>query len=347
MLLEAGHQVLEIDGSIGEGGGQIVRSALTLSMITGKPIRLTNIRAKRSKPGLLQQHLTAIRAATRIANAETSGAETGSTAITFAPGDVQSGAYEFSVGTAGSTTLVLQTILLPLLTADGPSRVTLSGGTHNPFAPPFDFLERCYVPLLRRMGADVTVTLERHGFYPAGGGEIAVEVNPAGRQRPIDLLERGAHRARRARATVAQLPRHIAEREIRTITRKLTWLWNGLDVNVIDDSDGPGNVVAIEVESENVTEVFTAFGKVGRSAESVAGDAVRQCRRYLDHDAPVGEYLADQLVLPFALAGGGSFATSALSSHAKTHIDLIGRFLDVDLSVMEEDDGRVIVRVGS
>jgi len=338
--------VLEVDCSFGEGGGQIVRSALTLSIVTGKPIRLTNIRAKRNKPGLLQQHLTAIRAVTESANAETSGADLGSTAITFAPREVQSGTYEFSVGTAGSTTLVLQTILLPLLAADGPSHIALSGGTHNPFAPPFDFLERSYLPLLRRMGADVSVKLERYGFYPAGGGKMLVKVRPTGRLKPIDVLERGAHRARRALAAVAQLPRHIAEREIRTITKKLTWLWNGLDVVVIDDSDGPGNVVCIEVESENVTEVFTAFGKVGRPAEAVAGDAVRQCRRYLDHEAPVGEYLADQLVLPLALAGGGSFASSKLTTHTETHIELIRRFLDVDVSVTENEGGQVIVRVG-
>jgi RNA 3'-terminal phosphate cyclase (ATP) len=188
-------QVIEIDGSFGEGGGQILRSSLALAIVTGQPVRLSNIRAGRRKPGLMRQHLTAVNAAAAICGATVDGERIGATELTFTPGAVRAGEYQFSIGTAGSTTLVLQTVLLPLLTAGGPSRIVLEGGTHNPFAPPFDFLERAYLPLINRMGPNVRATLERPGFYPAGGGRIAIEIEPATGLHGFDVV-----RARRRRA---------------------------------------------------------------------------------------------------------------------------------------------------
>jgi RNA 3'-terminal phosphate cyclase (ATP) len=204
--------MITIDGSTGEGGGQVLRTSLGLSLVTGRPFRIENIRAGRQKPGLMRQHLTAVRAAAQISNATLSGDEIGSRELHFEPGAVKHGSYEFAVGTAGSATLVLQTVLPGLIVAQGPSQLTLKGGTHNPWSPPFDFLAKVFLPLLARMGANVTVKLVRPGFYPAGGGEFTVDIQPAtdGRLRPLELMERGEIIGRHARAIVARLPDQIA-----------------------------------------------------------------------------------------------------------------------------------------
>ena len=324
--------MLTIDGSAGEGGGQILRTSLALSLVTGKPFRIEKIRAGREKPGLLRQHLTAVNAAAAVGRAEVQGAALGSRELLFQPGEPAPGVYSFAVGTAGSTTLVLQTILPALLTARGPSTVTLEGGTHNPFAPPYDFLARAFLPLLSRMGAEVAATLERPGFYPAGGGKIVVRVKPCDRLSGLDLLERGEIRGRRARAVVAGLPRHIAERELRLIGKKLSWGPECLEAVTAPEACGPGNIVTIEVESEHVTDVFTGFGERGVAAEKVASNAVDSTREYLAAGVPVGPQLADQLLLPLAMAGGGSFRTLPLTRHATTNVEVIGKFLEVEIT---------------
>jgi RNA 3'-terminal phosphate cyclase (ATP) len=328
-----------IDGSRGEGGGQVLRTSLTLSMITGTPVRITNIRARRARPGLMRQHLTAVQAAARISNARVEGAAVGSKEIVFRPGKVTPGDHHFAIGTAGSTTLILQTVLPALLLASEPSRLILEGGTHNPMAPPFEFLDRAFLPLLRRMGADVEVTLERAGFYPAGGGRLAVTVAPPGELQGFDLLERGDVRNRRGTVLLANLPGHIADREVQTLGRLTSWNPDSFEVRNVD-SAGPGNAVLLEVESDSVTEVFSSIGEVGVSAEAVADRAVKEMRAYLVAGAPVGEHLADQLLLPLALAGSGSFRTLPLSLHAKTQVELIPEFLDVRIEVVEEEGGR-------
>jgi RNA 3'-terminal phosphate cyclase (ATP) len=335
--------MLVIDGAWGEGGGEILRSSLALSVATGKPFRIERIRAARAKPGLMRQHLTAVEAAALISGAEVTGAELGSTSLAFTPGAARPGSYRFSIGTAGSTTLVLQTILPPLLLAPGASRIVLEGGTHNPGAPPFDFLEKTYLPIVERMGPRVAARLARPGFHPAGGGRLEVEVEPVVSLRGLELLERGALRRRAGRAVIANLPRHIAEREVKVLQKRLGWLPGSFTVEEVSGSSGPGNVVIIEIESEQVCEVITAFGALGRPAESVAGDAVRQCRAYLRSEAPVGEHLADQILLPLALAGRGRFRTRGLSRHATTQIDLLRRFLEIEIAVEEiaVDGGRV------
>jgi tRNA-splicing ligase RtcB len=301
---------IEIDGSIGEGGGQILRSALALSMVTGKPCLLANIRAGRSKPGILRQHLTALRAAAEVGSGAVEGAALGSSEILFTPGPVRAGDYGFSVGTAGSTTLVLQTVLPPLLVADGVSEIVLEGGTHNPFAPPFDFFERVLLPVLERMGPRIRAKLERPGFYPAGGGLFRVTVEPAGRLSPIDLLERGEITRRRAVARVSNLPTGVAGRELSRVAESLSWRERWLEVEQVRDAAGPGNVLIVEIESENVVEQFSGFGRRGVPAERVAGEVVEEAREYLDSGAPVGRYLADQLLVPLAMAGRGSFRGS-------------------------------------
>ena len=321
--------MLLIDGSAGEGGGQILRSSLALSLVTGKPFRLTGVRARRARPGLLRQHLTALRAAQAVGCAEVVGAELGSREVTFVPQHVNSGTYNFSVGTAGSATLVFQTVLPALMIADGPSTLVLEGGTHNPAAPPFEFLERAFLPIVERMGPKVSVKLERAGFYPAGGGRFTATITPA-QLSPIDLLERGEIRDRSVHAVVVALPRRIAEREIARLAHRLDWPASCFHVEAAN-AQGPGNVVHVEIASEHVTEVFTGFGERGVRAEAVADAVADEALEYLAAaDVPVGKHLADQLLLLFALAGGGRFRTLPLSAHARTQQDIIEKFLEVN-----------------
>lgn len=335
--------MIVIDGSIGEGGGQILRSALALSMVTGRPFRIEKIRAGRPTPGLLRQHLTAVNAAAEICGAEVEGAAVGSLDVTFIPHAIRSGDYSFAVGTAGSTTLVFQTILPALMCAPGPSRVCLEGGTHNPFAPPFEFLQKSFLPLLARMGPQVDVVLERAGFYPAGGGRMIARIEPA-TLKPLHLLERGQILHRRSVAAVANLPLEIAERESGLIGRELCLANDSLAVVSLPGGPGPGNVITLELESEHVSAVFTGFGQRGVRAEAVVAEIVGQVRQYLEAGVPVCPHLADQLMLPLALAGGGSFATMPLSRHASTNIEVIGRFVEVPIRARLES-GRWIVSV--
>lgn len=331
--------MLTIDGSAGEGGGQILRTSLGLSLATGTPVRLEKIRAGRKKPGLLRQHLTAVEAAARIGAARVEGAAPGSQALSFIPGPVSPGSYHFAVGSAGSATLVLQAVLPALMTASAPSQLTLEGGTHNPWAPPFDFLNKAFLPLLGRMGAKVTASLERRGFYPAGGGRFKVAIESAAKLAPIELTERGEVRSLSARAVIASLPANIARRELEVLKRTISP--DPVVAEEDNDSPGPGNAVMVEVACEHVTELFTGFGQLGVSAETVAERTAREVRRYLDAGVPVGEHLADQLMIPLALAGGGAIHTVALSRHSTTNLEVIGNFLNAKFTIQPLDGGNV------
>lgn len=333
--------MLVIDGSVGEGGGQILRTSLALSLITGTPVRLENIRAKRSKPGLLRQHRTAVEAAIAI-GAVVEGGELGSQQVVVDPGATRGGDHVFAVGSAGSACLVLQTVLPPLLAAGEAAQLVFEGGTHNPYAPPYDYIERVFLPVLRRMGANVETRLERRGFYPAGGGRFVVNIAPGGRLRPIDLLDRGNLVARRALAIISSVPYSVAERELSVVAEELGW--ESAELECISDrtSPGPGNVLFLEVEHEEITEMFVGFGERGVRAEKVARRGVDEVRRYLRGRSPVGVRLADQLMLPFAIAGGGAFRTGRLSDHASTNLQIIERFLP-GLTRVEEDGDEVTV----
>ena len=331
--------MLVLDGSQGEGGGQILRSALALSLTTGTPFRIENIRAGRPRPGLMRQHLTAVEAAAAVGAAQTSGAAVGSQSLTFAPTTVKPGDYAFSVGTAGSATLVLQTVLPSLLTADRPSSLVLEGGTHNPSSPPFDFLAKAFLPLVARMGARVEATLERPGFYPAGGGRFHVAVTPTKALAPLVLEQRGEVRARRVRAIVANLPRAVGERELNRFAARTHWDSSAFSLEVVPNPVGPGNVLIAEVESEHITEVFTGFGEKQVRAETVANACADEVLTYLATDAPVGSHLADQLVLLLALAGEGTFRTTRPTTHTRTQLDVIPRFLSTAITCAEETGG--------
>ena len=337
--------MIEIDGSEGEGGGQVLRTALALSCTSGTPFRITKIRAKRRKPGLMRQHLTAVLAAAQICNAKLTGAEVGSLSLEFLPGLVRGGEYRFAVGTAGSTMLVLQTVLPPLLLATTPSRLWLEGGTHNPFAPPFDFMEQVLLPLVLRMGPVVTATLHRYGFYPAGGGEVEVEVHPRSELVPLNLETRGDILTTAAYAIVASLSANIAQRELDVLRAAFAWPDDSFHLQTTNKSIGPGNVVFTHIVSEHCVEVISGFGEKGVSAETVAERVVEGTRRYLTAEVPVGEHLADQLLVLYALAGAGSFVTLPLSSHTVTNMATIEKFVEVHFVREELSEGRWRVSV--
>ncbi len=330
-----------IDGSHGEGGGQIVRSAVALAVVTAKPVTIINVRAGRRKPGLMRQHLTAVNAAAEICGAKVQGAEIASSCLAFEPGAVRPGEYTFRVGTAGSATLVLQTVLPALLIAEGPTKLTLEGGTHNPFAPPFDFLAEAFLPLVNRMGPQVRAQLQHAGFYPAGGGQFTVHIQPSAKLKGFELLERGEILRRHVIACVANLPAHVARRECAKIARQSGWDQSCFEVKEIHDSRGPGNVVMIRIESQHVTELFTGFGQRGVKAERVAGDVWQEAREYLAAEVPVGPHLADQLLLPLGIAAHhgsrGAFVTMPLTRHSTTHIEVLQKFLEVNITVTQND----------
>jgi RNA 3'-terminal phosphate cyclase (ATP) len=336
--------VIHIDGQVGEGGGQVLRSSVCLAMLTGRPLTITNIRKQRSKPGLLRQHLTAVQAACQVSHAEVVGAELGSETLQFRPGTVRHGEYHFVVGTAGSATLVLQTVLCALLATPGSSRLVLSGGTHNPLAPTFDCLSMTYLPLLRRMGAQVHAHLEVPGFYPAGGGRFVVELQGGAALAPLDLNERGALQSACFEATLCDVPKHVAERELAVLVTRLRHLNPASRVNYVQ-SAGPGNVVTAYLRYDALTTTMVAFGERRRSAEKVANELADQTLAYVNSDAVIDIHLADQLLLPMALAGGGRFTTLEPSLHFTTNASVIAQFLPVQLEVAPPQRGNGVYEV--
>jgi RNA 3'-terminal phosphate cyclase (ATP) len=317
---------LHIDGSI--GGGQVLRSSLTLSMLTRQPFTIDAIRAKRSRPGLMRQHLTAVQAAAQLCGAQTRGAELSSTALDFEPDRVRAGTYSFKVSGAGSACLVLQTVLPPLLLADGPSELTFEGGTHNPLAPPYPFLDEVFFPVIERMGPHIARRLERVGFAPAGGGKFHVRVEPVRALRPLQLLERGSLLSISAEAQIANLTHTIAQRELDVAAELLDLQSSALSLRT-PQALGPGNVILLRAIHEHASELIAGFGERNVSAERVASEACAAMKIYLESQAPVGEHLADQLAIPFAMAGSGSFFTTGMSAHLASNLAVIERFLPV------------------
>ena len=323
--------MIELDGAAGEGGGQILRSASALSMITGQPFRIANIRANRARPGLMRQHLVAVQAAAQVSAATATGAELGSSALSFTPGPVGGGDYDFAIGSAGSCTLVLQTVVPALLYAPRPSTIRMTGGTHNTMAPPVQFLQRTWLPLLARMGARVDIESKRYGFYPAGGGDVLATVLPCAQLGQLVLMERGRLVAAHADAFVAGLPANVGLRELGCIGEAMGWDAAQLHLHRLPAEQGPGNAVLMTLEYEHVSEVCAGFGAKSVRAEAVAQEAIAQARDYMASDAAAGEHLADQLMLPMALAGGGSFTASTISLHAETNAKVISQFLPIDI----------------
>ena len=337
--------MLTIDGDMGEGGGQILRTSLTLSLCLGQPFRIVHIRARRKNPGLQPQHLVAVKAAAAIGRADVHGAGLGAQEIVFEPHQLTPGDYRFDIGTAGSTSLVLQTLLPALLTAPAPSRLTLLGGTHNPLAPPYEYLDYVYLPLLRRMGARVTAKLEQAGFYPIGGGCITIKVDPVARLQPLTLLERGKIKSITAHALLANLAEHIAQRELHILETALQLDSAQLHTHLLPDTKGQGNALILVIESEHCSEVISAIGRRGLRAEIVAQQVVNEAHQYLNAEVPVGRHLADQILLPLVLAGSGCYWTLPLDSHTRTNIDVIRSFTSASIRCEQHDEERWSIAV--
>lgn len=325
-----------IDGSTGEGGGQILRTSLALSCITGRDLHIENIRAGRRNPGLAKQHLSCVEAACQICNGRAKGATRGSMVLDFRPGPVQSGDFDFDIGSAGSATLVIQTVLPALFLAGEPSMVTVTGGTHNPMAPPFDFLFETFLPAIGEGGFRGGCKLIKHGFYPAGGGKIAFEVRPREKrsQGIINLCEASGKFQIKSRIYTAKLPLHIAQRQEKLLEK------SGLDIQDIKhievtDSDGPGNCAMIRICDNERTTVFTAFGMRGKPSQEVVSEVVSLAEDFLASGAAIDHFLADQLLTYMALSKAGCYTTNKLSTHLLTNVEIIKKFLDVDFGIEE------------
>lgn len=326
---------LVIDGSIGEGGGQIIRTALALSVVTGIPFRIENIRAKREKPGLRNQHLTAVLAAGTISDAHITGADVGSTQLEFHPGKLKSGTFDFNIGTAGSTTLVLQTVLPALMLADGSSELSFAGGTHNPKAPPFDFLQKTFIPQVNHLGPQVSAKFIRYGFYPPGGGKWTCSIQPARQFARLTLLSRSTARCY-ARALVVKLPPAIGERELKILKARCKDIHN---FNVETSENGsPGNVLMVEARFQEITELVSGIGERRLRGEDLASLVAEEFNTFMRAAVPVGEHLADQLLLPLSLAKGGAFKTQRPSLHTTTNIEVIKMFLNNQIDVEQENE---------
>jgi RNA 3'-terminal phosphate cyclase (ATP) len=340
--------LLEIDGAQGPGGGQLLRTSLSLSILLRKPFRMTGIRAGRKNPGLQAQHLTAVKAAAEVSRARVHGADLNSEALTFEPERLEAGRHRFDIGTAGSTALVLQTLLPALLFAGKPSELEIRGGTANPFAPSALYLEQVFLPTLARMGAKATARVERWGFYPAGGGVLRARVEPANGLTAIDLRGRGRLEEVRGYAVVANLPAGVAEREK---TRALKVLAEAsLEARITlerAEADGPGNELFLLARYANARAGFSSLGEKGKPAEQVAEEAARELAAFHASGASADAHLADQLLLYAALAGGESrYTTPRVTSHLVTNAWLVEKFLpraDIDVEGEEHAPGEVRV----
>ncbi len=338
-------KLIEIDGSFGEGGGQILRSSLSLSMYLQQPVLIKNIRAGRKKPGLMRQHLTAVKAAAEICDAAVRGAEISSLKLEFYPAKVKSGNYKFDIGTAGSTTLVLQTLLPVLMLAVGESNIVLCGGTHNQFSPPLDFLLLSFFKQIRKMEPEISISTERYGFFPVGGGRISVNIKPASKLNQIEILGKGIHLSKKAIAYSSLIPENIGKSEMKIIQNKLDWNEDNCFAELVD-SPGPGNVVMLIDENENSTEVFTGFGKKNYPLKRVCHDAINDYSEYINCDIPVYKYLADQLVIPMALSGGARFITCEPSMHTLTNIEIVRKFLGININVHKLNEKQWRISIG-
>jgi RNA 3'-terminal phosphate cyclase (ATP) len=341
-------RMLELDGSFGEGGGQILRTSLTLALLTGKAFHLRNVRARRAKPGLQPQHLMSVRAAATIGQAQVRGASLHSSDLVFEPGPVAAGTYHFAIGTAGAVSLVLHTLYLPLaLRGEGPSELVLTGGTHVSTSPCFHFLDVTWRPYLELLGLRLKLRMRRVGFYPRGGGVVEAHVQPCPRLQGLTLLDRHPVTAVSGFSAVAGLPEQIAARQARRALNRLES--SGLKVNLPEETwdGGPGTVLALALQTQPVPTLFFGLGARGKPAERVADEAADQLLVYLEAEpAAVDAHSADQLILPLALAEGSSaFSVTEVTSHLLTNVAMIRRFVDRDIVCEGKEGGPGTVRV--
>ena len=327
-----------IDGSMGEGGGQILRTSLALACITGKNLHIENIRTARRKPGLAKQHLSCVRAACQICGGQCQGAALGSQVLDFNPGPIRSGNFTFDIGSAGSASLVIQTVLPALFLADKPSTVTVTGGTHNPWAPPFDFLAETFLPAIGTAGFDAGCKLEKYGFFPAGGGKITLDVKPRqdNPNQTINFCDPAENVQIHARIYTAKLPTHIAQRQKKLLLQSKLKFQNIEHIEVTD-SNGPGNCIMLRLRGGGRTTVFTAFGQRGKPSEKVVGEVISLAENFLPSGAAVDRFLADQLLIYMAISKSGCYTTNDLTTHLTTNIETIKKFLPVDFTIEQQN----------
>ena len=341
--------MIVIDGSLGEGGGQVLRSALSLSLLTGQAFTMNNIRVARPRSGLCAQHLSAVQAAAQISRAVVEGDRKGSVQISFSPGPIVPGDYHFDIGTAGSTSLVFQTLLLPLALAPGESHLSITGGTHVPWSPCYHYLDWHWGHLLSRMGVRFDLTLARAGFYPKGGGEIQARIPGNAPIQGIDLAERGKLLRVRGLSGVANLPLDIAERQRTQSLRRLQHLVAKTDVDVAIESFAAyskGTVLLLMAEFEHSQACFFALGARGKPAERVADEAVDGLAKFLKTDGAVDDWLADQILLPMAMATTPSvLSTCEVTQHLLTNAEVIHHFLPVNISIDAAPGQAGLVRI--
>lgn len=337
--------MIEIDGSRGEGGGQVLRTSLSLAALTGKRLHLKNIRARRPKPGLMRQHLACVKAVAELSGGAADGAELHSGELVFEPGKIRAGNYRFVVGSAGSALLIAQTVLPCLLHAEADSTVVIEGGTHAAHAPIYEFFERVYLRCLRRMGAEVSCVLNRTGFFPAGGGAITLGIHPMQKWNHLELMETGTLRTARLTALSHGIEPEIGEDEVRLCHAKLGSPDDFAREARMVDSPGPGNVLFAELEFEHITELFSVCGDIGLSRGKVAERVAGTVRKYRALQVPVWRFLADQLLLPMALGAGGKYLTAPPSGHTLTNREVIGKFLDVEIVFENKENGQYCIEV--
>ncbi len=339
--------MIEIDASFGEGGGQVLRSALALSVITRTPMRLTNVRARRPQPGLKPQHLKAVEAAAQISAARVEGATPGSQTLVFEPTDLKGGHYAFDIGTAGSVSLLLQTLWLPLSFAAGPSRLRLAGGTHVPWSPCVHYLQWQWLPYLAEIGYHVECSLERAGFYPRGGGLLQADIVPSRHLTPLQLAERGRLLRIRGLSAVGRLDRSIAERQRSQAVERLRELGVPLEIEVTEvPAVAPGTFIVLQAEFEGGRCCAFALGARHKRAEKVADEAVEELRADIAAGGAIDAWLADQLLLPLAFVPEQSvLSVCHISQHLRTNADLLGYFLPVKVEIEGEtgEPGRVVI----
>lgn len=338
---------IEIDGRMGEGGGQVLRAALALSMASGRPFALTDIRGGRPKPGLKRQHLACVNAAREISRAEVAGAAVNSSALSFRPGRPQGGDYHFDIGGGGSCTLVLQAALPPLMNASKPSRIRVGGGTHVPLAPIYEYFRRTLLPALERMGPNFSARLVRPGFMQVGGGLIEVEVKPVPQLNPLD--ETGPITVESISGLIRShgLDEGIGQREVEVLRHKLRDLGALTVENHPAGDSGPGNVVILELASSRGLTVTSGVAQRGLAAEKVAGRAVSRALQFLGAHAPIDGHLADQLIVPLALAGGGRFLTEKPSLHTLTVMELLPLFTDLQTKATQVENKAWLIEISS
>jgi len=339
--------MIQIDGSFGEGGGQVLRTSLTLSLISGQPFEIYNIRAKRKNPGMQPQHLKCVEAALLISNGQAKGDRKGSTHLVFQPGSVVPGDYRIDIGTAGSTSLVLHTIYLPLVLKENNSSLTITGGTHNPWSPCFHFLSLHWLRYLKQIGFDLKLKMDRAGFYPQGDGKIRVEIAPSAHLEPLMLLKRGELKNIDGISAIANLDFNIAERQRGQSLKRLERLEYKPQIAIEKISSRyKGTMMLLQAEFEYGSGCFTALGSIGKRAEKVADEAVDDLIEYLNSNGCIDKYLCDQLILPLSIVNGESiYSTSKITNHLVTNIQVVKKFLNIVVDIEGEIGEKGTVKI--